>query len=101
MPGRHGIQRENRKGTFNHQSREGDRHSRDARRQGVDLTPTTTERAPRTTQGPRIPEVEGNGRPLSPDELLRLVEELNQAYEAGLLDEDEFEEKKLILMDRV
>lgn len=48
-----------------------------------------------------VPDVEGDGRPLHPNELLRLVEQLTAAHDAGLIDDDELEDKRSKLMARI
>lgn len=70
-----------------------------ARRQGTPVPGAAYEQAP-PTSGPRVPVVDGDG-PLAPDQLLKLVEQLTAAYEAGLIDDEEFESKKKTLMSRV
>lgn len=73
-----------------------------ARRRGEDMVPVTSDAAPtRSLRGPSVPDVEGDGSRLTPDRLLRLVEQLTEAHEAGLLSDEEMDEKRTILMSRV
>ncbi|MEM9036756.1 MAG: hypothetical protein AAGA99_17905 [Actinomycetota bacterium] len=73
-----------------------------ARKQGLPAPGTTqTSFSPPPTRKLGVPDVEGDGRPLHPDELLRLVEQLSAAHDAGLIDDDELEEKRATLMARI
>ncbi len=72
-----------------------------ARRQGVEgPAAAPVDRGPSTTSV-RVPDVEGDGSPLAPDELLDLVEELTAAHEAGLITDEELARKRGTLMARI
>jgi hypothetical protein len=47
------------------------------------------------------PEIPAEGEEISPADLLRLVEELHQAFADERIDFDEFEERKAELMERI
>lgn len=72
-----------------------------ARKQGQPGPASQTSFSPPPTRQLGVPDVEGDGRPLHPDELLRLVEQLTAAHDAGLIDDDELEEKRATLMARI
>jgi hypothetical protein len=60
----------------------------------------TTEVVEEVTEQDVVSMVSGDGEP-SPEELLKLVEDLHGRREAGLISEDEFEEAKIELFARL
>ncbi len=78
-------------------ARKARKHEKLAKRQGSDDTP-----APEVDDTPSdVPLATERGGPIGPDELLSLVQQLTAAHGAGELTDDEFEEQKLALMDRL
>ena len=74
------------------------REKRLARSQGLDGADGSTEP---TEPGADLSEVGDTSEPLSAEELLKLVEKVHADYDRGDLTYDEFEEKKLELMERL
>ena len=58
-------------------------------------------RAQKAAEEPEVPEIPAEGEEISATDLLRLVEELHQAFADERIDFDEFEERKAELMERI
>ena len=59
------------------------------------------QKAAEDAETPDAPEIPAEGEEISPADLLRLVEELHQAFADERIDFDEFEERKAELMERI